>query len=146
MKSLKITIATICFAIIGVGIFISCEKETVNDNPLVSNSNKIQKDMSDAFYEYVDEPGVYYWANDPERKRIEGLPGGWEDPKKINTRGEGSVEHSSYGTLIDIHCKNIGTTCGDAEQKCGDVVRTGIWVIYQDPYNGGQWAIAYKWD
>jgi len=142
MKKIKIIIATFCVAAIGAGIFVSCEKESINDNTLASNPNKIQKDMSDAFYEYEDEPDVYYWANDTDRIPILGLP----SPKRDKARGEGSVVFNSYGRLIDIHCQYVGNTCGDAEWEYGDATRVGIWVHYQDPYDGMQWKYAYKWD
>jgi hypothetical protein len=45
MKSLKITIATICVAVIGIGIFTACEKENdfMQKNTIKSKSEHIQK-------------------------------------------------------------------------------------------------------
>jgi len=63
MKSYKYIIAALFVVAIGVGIFISCEKESINENTLTSNSNKIQKEQQGVTYtmnEYREINGKCY--------------------------------------------------------------------------------------
>ena len=144
MKKLSKITATLCVAAIGASMFFACEKESTIDNT-TSISNKIQKDESDIFYEYEDEPGVYYWASNSEIIDKEALPG-WEDPVRENPWGWGSVTFDSYGNLTDIACQGRGTTCGYAQQSCGNYTRTGIWVVYLNPYDNMKKTYAYEFD
>ena len=63
MKSYKYIIAALFLVAISTGIFISCEKESINENTLTSNSNKIQKTPQGTTYtldEYREINGKCY--------------------------------------------------------------------------------------
>ena len=131
MKKLKIIIATLCVAVIGVGIFVSCEKESVNDNSIASNSNKIQKDGE---IEYIvddytlvkgETEANYHWYNPeildpvPECCNIE------KDP--ADRFGDFQYEPNR----MIIICRDPGETCGNAREydDNNNLIKKGIYAI-----------------
>jgi hypothetical protein len=133
MKKFTYIIAALFVVAIGVGIFISCEKESINENTLTSNSNKIQKDGElDQTYTIDDYTLVkgeteanYHWYNPeipdpvPEVCAIDKGPGIRE---AVFSATEGSF------TII---CPDGGTTCGIAKEynDSNKLIKEGIWAV-----------------
>ncbi len=143
MKKLKIIIATLCVAVIGVGIFVSCEKESVNDNSIASNSNKIQKDGEGEYlvddYTLVkgETEANYHWYN-PEI--LDPVP---EVCDIVKEPGHALGQFFYEDNKMTIICREPGSSCGVAKEydDNNNLVRQGIWAI--EPETNIEYVILY---
>ncbi len=94
MYKIKIIIAALCVAVIGVGIFVSCEKESINENTFTSNSNKIQKEPQGVTYimdKYIEINGKCF--------HVTGSYLVWKDRNDKNHISSGGLKYTEIDCI-----------------------------------------------
>ncbi len=124
MKKIRYIIATIFVVAIGTIVFLSCDKNKIEEDSITLETQQAQKNGEDIFYYYVDDPGVYYWANSGITFSL--------DNEIVLEEGnlKGVVNRDTDNNITYLFCSKGGTNCGVAKEidDSGSIIREGLWV------------------